>query len=234
MSWGPRAPRRRFNGFGPRLRRLNRLAASTGLPFAVFSLSLGDWLDPEVDPAWRAELVDLVEECDQLNFLLLTHRPHLARKLLPESWGMAPPAHIWPGVTVDHPLHSFRWHQHLNFWGHTQRAWISAEPLTASLASLDLSAAAVTIYGGASGTTDPSWAFNPTWIDEHLDRYGPDRLFFKQWGDFGLDGQRLGKKEAGREFAGGRTFDYTPWPLHRELLTAAAGEFSATPLTISV
>lgn len=239
MSWGPRAPRRRFDSFAPRLRRLNRLAATTGLRFSVFSLSLGDWLDPEVDPTWRSHMIDVLEDCTHLNFLLLTHRPHLSRKLLPESWGTAPPTHVWPGVTIDHPLHGFRWRQHLDFWGHTGRAWISAEPLAASLACLDLSAAAVTIYGGASGTSDASWAFNPAWIEEHLDRYGPDRLFFKQWGDFGPNGQRLGKKEAGRLFAGNKTFDYTPWPLHRELVAAAAAAggtavHPSTPMAIAI
>ena len=220
IEWGPGAPRVRISGFHARMRRLDRLARDTGLPFSVFSLSLGDWLDPEVDPAWRAELIDTVDACSHLTWLLLTHRPHLACKLLPTAWRTSPPPNVWPGVTVDHPLHGYRWRQHLEAWAPTGRAWVSAEPLAASLARLDLSDAAVTIYGGASGTNDPSWEFDTRWVEEAVDRYGEDKVFFKQFGDF-RDGKRLGKKAAGRELAG-RTYDHTPWPRHRELLQAAA------------
>ena len=220
LGWGPGAARRELNGFHARMRRLDRLALATAMPFSVFSLSLGDWLDPETDPSWRAEMIETVEACRNLSWLLLTHRPHLAAKLLPGNWRTAPPSNVWPGVTVDHPLHGYRWTRHEAFWGHTGRAWVSAEPLAASLAGIDLSGAAVTIYGGASGVSDPSWEFNQDWVAEAITRYGEDRVFFKQFGDF-RDGQRIGKKAAGREMAG-RVYDHTPWPRHRDLLRMAA------------
>lgn len=220
LEWGPGVSRHKMSGFHARMRRLDRLAATTGLPFSVFSLSLGDWLDPEVDPSWRAEMIETVEVCPNLTWLLLTHRPHLAAKLLPGAWRTAPPVNVWPGVTVDHPLHGYRWTRHEAFWGHTGRAWVSAEPLAASLAGIDLSGAAVTIYGGASGTSDPSWEFDPRWVAEAVDHYGEDRVFFKQHGDF-RDGKRVGKKAAGRDLAG-RIYDRTPWPRHREVLKGAA------------
>lgn len=218
LEWA--GPRRKLSGFHTRMRRLDKLAAVTGKPFSVFSLSLGDWLDPEVIPAWRAEMIDTVEACRNLTWLLLTHRPHLATKLLPASWRTAPPANVWPGVTVDHPLHGYRWWHHATCWGHTGRAWVSAEPLAASLASVDLSDAAATIYGGASGTSDPTWEFNPVWVEEAVDRYGEERVFFKQFGDF-RNGQRVGKRAAGRDLAG-RIYDHTPWPRHRATLRVAA------------
>lgn len=204
-----------------RMRRLDRLAAETGLSFSVFSLSLGDWLDDQVDPGLRAAMIETVEACPHLTWLLLTHRPHFATKLLPASWRASPPQNVWPGVTIDHPLHGYRWRHHLHFWGHTGRAWVSAEPLAASLASLDLGDAAVTIYGGASNTGgDQSWEFDPEWVREAVDRYGEDRVFFKQFGDW-RDGKRVGKKAAGRDLAG-RIYDNTPWPRHRELLERLA------------
>jgi protein gp37 len=221
-GWGPGIPRHQFASFGARMRRLDKLAAATGHPFSVFSLSLGDWLDPEVDPAWRAAMIETVEACPHLTWLLLTHRPHLATKLLPVSWRTQPPANVWPGVTVDHPLHGYRWTQHAEFWAHTGRAWVSAEPLAASLSSLDLSHAAVTIYGGASNTNDPTWEFNPAWVQEAIDRYGEDRVFFKQQGDF-RNGVKVGKKAAGRDIDG-RIYDHTPWPRHRKMLAAIAAQ----------
>jgi protein gp37 len=220
IPWGPGSPRQRCAGFANRMHRLDRLAARTGFPFSVFSLSLGDWLDPEIAPSWRAEMIDVVEACPHLTWLLLTHRAHLARRLLPGAWCARPPANVWAGVTVDHPAHAHRWRPHAEFWGHTGRAWVSAEPLAASLGGVEFPGAICVIIGGASGTGDPSWEFDPAWAREALDRYGEERVFFKQFGDF-RDGRRVGKKAAGRDLDG-RLLDRTPWPRHRELLREAA------------
>ncbi|WP_448208158.1 DUF5131 family protein [Azospirillum sp. sgz302134] len=220
MNWGPGAPRRRFASFTTRMRRLNDLAARTGLPFSVFPNSLGDWLDPEVDPSWRTELLTVFEECSHLTWLPLTHRPHLATKLLPASWRTTPPPNVWAGVTVDHALHGFRWGRHAEFWGHTGRAWVSAEPLASSLATTNLDGAACIIVGGASGTADPSWELSDAWVDELVARHGPQRIFYKQKGDI-VAGVRVGKKAAGRAVYG-RIYDHTPWPRHRQLLVSVA------------
>jgi protein gp37 len=228
LAWG--GERRPFQTFHTRMRRLDRLAQATGLHFAVFSLSLGDYLDADVAPELRAAMLETVEACPHLTWLLLTHRPHFAKRLLPETWRTRPPVNVWSGVTIDHPLHGYRWRHHLDFWGHTGRAWVSAEPLAGSLATLDLSAAAVTIYGGASNTSDPEWEFRPEWVQEGVDRYGEGRVFFKQYGDF-RDGKRIGKKAAGRDLAG-RIYDNTPWPRHRDLLRAAASREMPAPLRV--
>lgn len=220
LRWGAGEDRRPVVSFHSRMRRLDRLAAATGMPFAVFSMSLGDWLDPEVEPARRAVFVDTVEACPNLTWLLLTHRPHLAGKLAPAGWRTSPPVNVWSGVTVDHPLHGRRWTQHAEFWAHTGRAWISAEPLAASLASNVFTGCATIVIGGASGTNDPTWELMPEWVDEAVDRYGPKRVFFKQFGDY-RNGLRLGKKAAGRILAG-RIYDHTPWPRHRIALKEAS------------
>ncbi len=221
VTWGAGEPRRLVKGFDARMKRLDRLARDTGLPFSVFTFSLGDYLDAEVDEAWRSAYVDTVEACPHLTWLALTHRPHLARKLLPAAWRDRPPANLWPGVTIEHPAHAFRWKQHADYWEHTNRMWISAEPLAASLADADLEGARVIILGGASNTRDPSWAFQSRWVDEMVDRHGAERIFFKQHGVF-RDGLYVGdKKKAGRDIEG-RVYDNTPWPRHRDILKAAA------------
>jgi protein gp37 len=92
--------------------------------------------------------------------------------------------------------------------------------LAASLAQVDLTDAIVTVYGGASNTDDASWEFDPRWVQEAVDRYGEERVFFKQFGNF-RNGVKIGKKAAGREL-GGRTYDHTPWPRHRAMLTMIA------------
>jgi protein gp37 len=220
VIWGAGAERRPVSSFETRMHRLDRLAAATGLHFSVFALSLGDWLDPEVDPTRRAKFADTVDATPNLNWLLLTHRPHLAAKLAPAHWRQALPAHVWPGVTVEHRLHARRWDELAEHWGDTGRAWVSAEPLASSLAGIGFTGAATIIAGGASNTNDPTWALDLRWIDELVDQHGEDKIFFKQHGSF-LNGRYVGKKAAGRELHG-RIFDNTAWPRHRELLAAAA------------
>jgi protein gp37 len=51
----------------------------------VFSLSLGDILDPEIDPAWLAEWLTAVAAAPHLQFLLLTKRPELFWKRMAEA-----------------------------------------------------------------------------------------------------------------------------------------------------
>lgn len=43
----------------------------------IFSLSLGDWLDPEVPIEWLAEMLDTIRQCDQVTWILCTKRPEL-------------------------------------------------------------------------------------------------------------------------------------------------------------
>ena len=88
----------------------------------MFSLSLGDWLDPEVPIEWLADMLDVIRRCPNLDFLLLTKRPELWNDRLTElqdtfprsatipmetvDWVNAwqdnrPPANVWVGVSVE-------------------------------------------------------------------------------------------------------------------------------------
>lgn len=88
----------------------------------VFSLSLGDWLDPEVPIEWLADMLDVLRRCPNLDFLLLTKRPELWRERIheamktttnhPESlklWNwldqwhrnVEAPSNVWIGTTVE-------------------------------------------------------------------------------------------------------------------------------------
>jgi protein gp37 len=82
----------------------------------VFSLSLGDWLDPEVPAEWLADMLDVVRRCVWLDFLLLTKRPELwysrmsAVTVIDSSmtgqmcrdWiDHDPPNNVWLGVSVE-------------------------------------------------------------------------------------------------------------------------------------
>ena len=100
---------------------------------------------------------------------------------------------------------------------------MSAEPLAASLKGVPFEGAASVVLGGASNTEDPRWAFYGRWVDEAIEQYGEERIFFKQYGVFRNDEFIGDKKKAGRELAG-KVYNHTPWPRHREALEWAANQ----------
>jgi protein gp37 len=79
--WGPGAPRRRTRPQNwskvRRWQRDRRAAIDRGEnpePVRVFCASLADVFDNEVDPFWRVDLWRLVEECPDLDWILVTKR----------------------------------------------------------------------------------------------------------------------------------------------------------------
>ena len=99
--WGKGRPRRKSKGAVKDALRLNRCpmvcescGKGWGVPTTetqcpdpqcrgkmhrrrIFSLSLGDWLDPEVPVEWLAEMLDTIRQCDQVTWILCTKRPEL-------------------------------------------------------------------------------------------------------------------------------------------------------------
>lgn len=93
----------------------------------VFCASLADWLDDEVPIEWLADLLKLIHETPNLNWLLLTKRPENFQKRMDEvssimdkatkdrphtdayedaawfasKWANQGPANIWLGVSVE-------------------------------------------------------------------------------------------------------------------------------------
>lgn len=97
----------------------NRKAEKEGTRPRVFCASLADWLDPEVSIEWLADLLDLIEQTRNLNWLLLTKRPELWQGRIVEAlidarerdlgcarmlhlWSNGiPPKNVWIGATVE-------------------------------------------------------------------------------------------------------------------------------------
>lgn len=84
-----------------------------GVRLNVFCGSMMDWLDSEVSPEWREDLFDVISQCDDLNWLMLTKRlevknwePYetgIARLWdnLPPRWmGVEWPENVWFGHSV--------------------------------------------------------------------------------------------------------------------------------------
>lgn len=123
--WGSGAPRRRTSSQNWKLPlRWNRQAAERGVRYRVFCASLADWLDNEVSIEWLADLVDLIRQTPNLDWLLLTKRmgnwkARLERvagyagqrgeqeRTWSNTWGFVfdwlhgrPPKNVWIGATV--------------------------------------------------------------------------------------------------------------------------------------
>lgn len=143
--WGPKAPRRRTSAQNwQKPHRWNAQAeafqATHGRRQRVFCASLADVFDNAVDPAWRDDLWELIWECDQLDWLLLTKRPQNMIAMLPEDWGqpMQPNGwpHVWLGTSAGSQKTASQNIPHLLQTPAAVR-FVSAEPL---LGPIDLSA----------------------------------------------------------------------------------------------
>jgi len=77
--------------------RWDRQARQAGERQRVFTCSLSDFFHPGAD-AWRREAWEIIRRTENLDWLILTKRPELARDRLPPDWGNGYP-NVWLGVT---------------------------------------------------------------------------------------------------------------------------------------
>lgn len=85
-AWGPGVPRRFFGEqhWNEPL-RWDRLARAAGVRRRVFCASMADIFDPEVPAFERHKVWKLIEATPNLDWLLLTKRPHAALDMVPEN-----------------------------------------------------------------------------------------------------------------------------------------------------
>jgi protein gp37 len=163
----------------------------------------------------RQRLWELIAATPNLDWLLLTKRPHLIERLAPwtDDW----PANVWLGVTVEDQHFAGKRIKHLiDIPAHVR--FLSCEPL---LGPVDLSEWIEdlnwVIAGGESGPharqSSPSWFRG---LRDQCQEAGVG-FHFKQWGDwFPLEEspehvrfERRGKAKAGRVLDD-RTWDEAP------------------------
>lgn len=141
----------------------------------VFCASLADWLDDEVPIEWLSDLLYLVVKCNNLDWLLLTKRPHLWRSqleavanhsdigaIIAQHWlDGYPPPNVWVGTTVEDGPRKERLDQLRAIPARVR--FLSCEPLIADLGYIDLANGIHwVIAGGESGPgcrpMDIEWA----------------------------------------------------------------------------
>lgn len=115
VNWGAGAPRRRTSPTNWRKPLAWSAAhaeffAAYGRRQRVFCASLADVFDNAVDPAWRADLFDLIEKTPNLDWLLLTKRIGNVRAMVEETAARRfdleclhnpqLPHNVWLGATI--------------------------------------------------------------------------------------------------------------------------------------
>jgi len=148
--WGADADRRLFGEKHWREPvRWNEEARGSRRRPRVFCASMADVFEDRRDlDAERAKLWPLIESCTRLDWLLLTKRPDVMRRLLP--WQGSPLRHVWAGTTVEDQRAADTRIPVLREIGATIR-FLSVEPLIGPVRIDDWSGINWAIIGGESG-----------------------------------------------------------------------------------
>jgi len=164
--WGPGSERQVTKGPWQNVRRWNRAAPEaigvlgSGMPNLVFCASLCDFFEdhPTANEA-RPAAWNLIRECQDLHFQILTKRPELIAQFLPDDWGDGWP-NVWLGTSIEDMRVASR-ADHLREIPALVR-FISYEPALGPLNDLDIDGIHWIIYGGESGpgyrSEDKQWA----------------------------------------------------------------------------
>jgi protein gp37 len=102
VEWGAGNPRSRTSvGYWRQPFTWNERARRTGYRPRVFCASLADVFDNEIDPAWRADLWQVIRDTPLLHWMLLTKRIGNAQKMLPSDWQSGAFAHVGLMATLE-------------------------------------------------------------------------------------------------------------------------------------
>lgn len=177
----------------------------------VFCASLADVFDDEVPIEWLSQLLHLIDECKNLDWLLLTKRPENISSRMDEAMHgnfdrlatfVHHMPHVWLGVSAENQA---RWDDRLNLLQLIPASvhFVSAEPLLGPIC-MNTHRPDWLIVGGESG--GHARPMEKAWVESLRDEAIENRVafHFKQWGG-------VNKAAAGR-LLDGRTWDELPKP----------------------
>lgn len=160
-------------------------------PRKVFVNSMSDLFHPEVPLPFIQQVFEVMNECPQHTFQILTKRPEIAAEFSPKlDWT----PNIWMGTSVENMLVMHRIRDLVRV--RAKMRFLSLEPLLGPLPRLPLTGIHWVIVGGESGPgarpMEKDWVIQ---IRERCrDRGVP--FFFKQWG--GVNKKKTGRRLEGR------------------------------------
>lgn len=172
----------------------------------VFVCSWSDFFHEAADP-WRNEAFSIMRLRPDLRFIIVTKRIERAKSVLPANWGDG-----WPNVALlVSAENQQRWDERIPHLLSTPAAirGVSAEPLIGRIdgapwllwkGHIDW-----LIVGGESGLArEEVRKMDIGWVRDLRDQCaaGDVPFFFKQWGEYGEDGERRGTPYTGRRIDG--------------------------------
>ena len=194
-QWGNDVPRKKLKNALTQFLSMDAKAAAAGEVHRVFVGSMmdifekpmplidhqGNPLDYTTDALRQRFFAEIVPNCPNLLFLLLTKRPSNINKYIPESWKDNPPKNVMFGASVVNPKTA------LDVWKHLSkvngRKFYSVEPQLSFINFLEggvLDGIDWLIQGGESGPGRRP--FNTDWARHTRDvcAGSPTAYFFKQ------------------------------------------------------
>jgi protein gp37 len=128
-------------------RRWQREAQAAGRTERVFTCFWSDWFHAAADD-WRPQAWELVKNCPNLQFQILTKRADRIAGCLPEDWGTGY-ENVWLGVSISEEKGLWRADELRQIAARVR--FLSYEPALGPLDALDLTGIHWVIYGGESG-----------------------------------------------------------------------------------
>lgn len=171
-------------------------------PKRIFVNSMSDLFHPDVPDTFVQRVWEVMAECPQHHFQVLTKRPDRMADLFAGQKLMAL-TNVWLGTSVESNEVAERVRYLTAIEGVTR--FVSFEPLIGEIAEIDLRGVHWAIVGGESGPR--ARPMEEEWVERLFEicRRDDVAFFFKQWGG-------RNKKVAGRELHG-RTYDEFPLDL---------------------
>jgi protein gp37 len=182
-------------------------------PSKIFTCSLTDFFHEAID-SYRNEAWDIIRQCPQHTFQILTKRPERIMEHLPEDWGDGWD-NVWMGTSVGSQKAISRLHELENVTAKVK--FVSFEPLHTRISTSFVGNIDWIIIGGESGNENGKYRYRPCeleWIEYIVNSYinagseGYTRetaIFVKQLGT------HLAKKMGLKDRHGG---DINEWPEH--------------------
>ena len=173
-------------------------------PRLVFVNSLSDLFHKDVPVGYVTQVFDVMRRAHWHTFQVLTKRSDRLREMdATLDW----PANVWAGVTVESARHLYRIDD-LRATG-AKVKFLSLEPLLDPMPGLNLEGIHWVIVGGETGPK--ARRMDADWARDIRDRCVAAGIpfHFKQWGEYGEKGVRVGKKVAG-EMLDGQVWQQRP------------------------
>lgn len=181
--------------------------------------SMSDIFHHRMPDDFLNKIMDTIKLTPQHTYQLLTKRGNtMASYFLDRPI----PKNVWLGVTVEDKEHGIPRIDSLRYTKASIK-FLSIEPLLEDIGEIDLSNIDWVIVGGESGGAarqmKKEWVLN---IKEQCEKQGV-LFFFKQWGVFGEDGKKKGKKANGR-LLDGREWNDRPSMIPKANITLTASQ----------